>query len=85
MLEEGRARAVRFVEGGGSERGGLEGLAGSERLSPPEADDLPVWMGVETPVARPPGPNPDSEDSRSAGSFEFLGEAADEKTCGGSP
>ena len=56
----------------------------SERLSPPEADDLPVWMGVQTPVAGPPGPNPDSEDSRSAGSFEFLGETVDEKTCGGS-
>ena len=57
----------------------------SERLSPPEADDLPIWMGIETPFVRPSGLSHDSEDSRSAGSFEFLGEAADEKTCGGSP
>ena len=57
----------------------------SERLSPPEADDLPIWMGVETPVVRPPGLSHDSEDSRSAGSFELLGEAAEEKTCSGSP
>ena len=41
--------------------------------------------GIETPFVRPPGLSHDSEDSRSAGSFEFLGEAADEKTCGGSP
>ena len=57
----------------------------SERLSPPEADDLPIWMGVETPVVRPPGLGHDSEDSRSVGSFELLGDAAEEKTCSGSP
>ena len=57
----------------------------SERLSPPEADDLPIWMGIETPVVRPFGLTHDSEDSRSAGSFDFFGEGADDKTWSGSP
>ena len=57
----------------------------SERFCPPQADDMPVWMGVKTPLGGSPGVNSDGEDSRSAGSFEFLGEAVEEKTYGGSP
>ena len=57
----------------------------SERLSPPEADDLPIWLGIETAFVRPPGLSHDSEDSRSAGSFELLGETVEEKTYSGSP
>ena len=54
-----------------NERAGNTPLA-LENLLPPEADSLPLWMGIEKAAERSERPNVSDSDSRSSGSFELV-------------
>lgn len=43
-----------------------------ENLLPPEADSLPLWMGIEKAAGRSEPPVVSDSDSRSSGSFELV-------------
>ena len=54
-----------------NERAGDAPLA-LENVLPPEADSLPMWMGIEKSAERSERSNVSDSDSRSSGSFELV-------------
>ena len=44
-----------------------------EGLLPPEADDLPIWLGIETQAGSIHEAAEDDDDSASDGSFQLCG------------